>query len=91
MARDDGPGGSSEHQVPTGYAGLPSRQHIYVWWLRLVICGTSIGGVALHELGLLAPIGIFAAGVVFGIVLDRFVLWPVAVFLARVDGRFRSR
>jgi hypothetical protein len=48
----------------------------------------GIGAVWLmHELG---PLALFLGGVLFGIVLDRFVLWPLAVVVAKLDGRFRS-
>lgn len=39
----------------------------------------------------LAPFGILALGFVLGIFFDRFVLWPLAVLLARLDGRLRNR
>lgn len=38
-----------------------------------------------------APFGLVAIGFVFGIFFDRFVLWPLAVLIARLDGRLRSR
>lgn len=45
----------------------------------------------MHELGLSGVLAIFAAGVVFGVIVDRFILWPLAVLIARLDGRFRIR
>lgn len=36
-------------------------------------------------------VAVFAAGMVFGIVIDRFVLLPIAVLLARVDDSVRRR
>lgn len=36
-------------------------------------------------------LAVFAAGMVFGIVIDRFVLWPIAVLLARIDDSVRRR
>lgn len=59
----------------------------WLWWLRGVVV-VSVGVVWLmHELG---PLALFLGGVLFGVVLDRFVLWPLAVVVARLDGRFRS-
>lgn len=59
----------------------------WLWWLRFLL-GIAIGDTLLmHEV---APIALFLGGVLFGIVLDRFVLWPLAVVVAKLDGRFRS-
>jgi hypothetical protein len=59
----------------------------WLWWLRFRLV-LGIGAVWLmHELG---PLALFLGGVLFGIVLDRFVLWPLAVVVAKLDGRFRS-
>ena len=36
-------------------------------------------------------IAVFVTGMLFGIIFDRFVLWPLAVLLARVDDSLRRR
>lgn len=40
----------------------------------------------------LAPlVAVFVAGMVFGVLIDRFIFLPIAIFLARVDGSLRRR
>lgn len=45
----------------------------------------------MYLMDLVPLVGVFIAGMVFGIVIDRFVLWPIAVLLARVDDSVRRR
>jgi hypothetical protein len=82
--RDDGPGGSSEPSVPADYAHL--RIAFWRWWLRLVIVVVVGGMTVLHEMGLSTAMFWLGLGILFGIVLDSFVLRPAAVWLARVFG-----
>lgn len=95
--RDDDEGGAAGHQVPTPSSGLPTRQPdpsgvpAWRWWLRLFITGLLVGGAAVYLMDLVPLVGVFIAGMVFGIVIDRFVLWPIAVLLARVDDSVRRR
>lgn len=87
--RDDGTGGSSGHQNPASYRIL--RIAFWRWWLRLVIVVVVGGMTVLHEMGLSTAMFWLGLGILFGIVLDSFVLRPAAVWLARVfDGRRRT-
>lgn len=95
--RDDDKGGAADETPPRGYADLPTRQPdpsgvpAWRWWLRLFITGLLVGGAAVYLMDLVPLAGVFIAGMVFGIVIDRFVLWPIAVLLARVDDSVRRR
>lgn len=59
----------------------------WLWWLRFLISLLVVAVWLMHDI---APLAVFLGGVLFGIVLDRFVLWPLAVVVAKLDGRFRS-
>ena len=59
-----------------------------MWWLRGAAASTFGAAWVMHDV---APFGLVAIGFVFGIFFDRFVLWPLAVLIARLDGRLRSR
>lgn len=39
----------------------------------------------------LSPLALLILGFVLGIIFDRLILWPLAVLIARLDGRIRSR
>lgn len=39
----------------------------------------------------LSPLVLLIIGFIAGIVFDRLILWPLAVLIARLDGRIRSR
>ena len=43
----------------------------------------------MHEFGVIGVLQVFVLGVLFGIVVDRFVLWPLAVLIAKIDDRLR--
>lgn len=45
----------------------------------------------MHEIAVASPVVIAVSFFVLGMLFDRFLLWPLAAFLARLDGRVRPR
>ena len=81
-------GGQGPDQRASDYAVLRIAG---LWWLRGAAATLVALGSVMHELEGMGFLDVLVMGIVVGIFLDRFVLWPLAVLIARLDGRFRPR
>lgn len=92
---DERTGGQPGDQAPAESAGLPTRQTrtvgVWRWWLRIVATFAIVDAVAVDVMQLAPLVAVFVAGMVFGVLIDRFIFLPIAIFLARVDGSLRRR
>lgn len=89
MTSSEDEGGPSAETGRSASVRLPIDA--WRWWLRIALGVLLTGGAALQLMEIVPLIAVFITGILFGILLDRFVLWPIAVLLARVDDRVRRR
>lgn len=59
-----------------------------LWWLRIYLALCAVDLWMIHDA---SPLVWLLSGILIGMALDRFVLLPLAVIIARLDGRFRAR
>lgn len=88
MVAPDDEGGHEPDRDRDAYRELRIDARAWLWWVRAI---AAVCAVTLHELASSAPILLFLLGFIVGLFFDRFVLWPLAVLVARLDGRIRHR
>ena len=91
MLRDDA-GGHREKPEPDASVFLPiDTARAWLWWLRFLAFLAVLGAMTWADVQDVSPLILLGLGFVLGIVFDRMILWPLAVLVARLDGRIRQR
>ena len=84
--------GTPDGDAPDDYAGLRiDTIRPWLWWLRFLAFLAVLGAMTWADVQDVSPLILLGLGFVLGIVFDRMILWPLAVLVARLDGRIRSR
>ena len=87
MHRDDDGGRQPD---PDGQTSAELRI-AWLWWLRYVAVLVVVVAMIATAVQDISPVFLLLIGFVLGVIFDRLILWPLAVLVARLDGRIRPR
>lgn len=63
----------------------------WLWLLRYIAVLVVVVVMIATAVQDLSPLLLLLIGFVLGVIFDRLILWPLAVLVARLDGRIRPR